>query len=55
MCLYIGFMHEWQIGIIVNPPDSDMRIKHNHVVASQSDAAIGSVGLIYVTGVPCNG
>jgi hypothetical protein len=33
-----------QLGITENPPDPDVRVKDDHLSASQSSSATGSVG-----------
>ena len=55
VALNVGFIRGWQLVVIVNLPDPDMRVEHDHIVASQSESATGLVGSIYVIGMPRNG
>lgn len=41
-----------EVRIRVNPLDPDVRVEKDHFSASQSSAAMGSVGLIYWMTVP---
>jgi hypothetical protein len=50
-------LYAWatSLSAAMHPPNPDMRIEHDHVAASQSEFATGSVGLTYLIGVPRSG